>query len=132
LIGAYNNPWSDRVMSDLPIGFHESEGILWIEERAKPGQVWKISPEGRLGNKDFALVARLLNAKTGQFLLIVSGVGMVGTKAAGHFITQEEELETAMRGAPTGWERKNVEIVLETDVVDGSPSPPRAVAIKVW
>jgi hypothetical protein len=73
-----------------------------------------------------------LNAKTGQFLLIVSGVGMVGTKAAGRFITNEGDLEAAFRTIPAGWDRKNVEVVLETDVVDGSPSPPHAVAVRVW
>lgn len=133
LIGAYNNPWTDRVISDLPIGFRESGEVLWIEDRTKPGQVWKNSLEGRLGTKDFALVARLImNSKTGQFLLIVSGIGMVGTKAAGRFITHEDDLETALRAVPAGWERKNLEVILETDIVDGSPSPPRAVAVKVW
>jgi hypothetical protein len=132
LVGAYNNPWLDRVMSDLPIGFHESGGILWIEDRTKPGQVWKASLEGRRGTKDFALIARLLNSKTGQFLVIISGVGMVGTKAAGHFISHEEDLKTALRSVPAGWERKNIEVVLETDVVDGYPSPSNAVAVKVW
>jgi len=132
LVGAYNNPWMDRVMSDLPIGFHESGEILWIEDRTKAGQVWKASTDGRRGSKDFALVARVLNSKTGQFLIILSGVGMVGTKAAGDFITHEGDLETALRATPGGWERKNIEVVLETDVVDGSPSPPRAVAVKVW
>lgn len=132
LVGAYNNPWIDRVISDLPITFRESGEVLWIEDRTNPGQVWKASADGRLGRKDFALVARLLNSKTGQFLVIISGVGMVGTKAAGRFISHEEDLETALRAAPAGWERKNVEIVLETDIVDGSPSPPHAVALKVW
>jgi len=132
LVGAYNNPWMDRVMSDLPIGFRESGEVLWLEDRTKPDQVWKASSDGRRGSKDFALVARLLNSKTGQFLVIVSGIGMVGTKAAGRFISHEEDLETALRAAPVGWERKNIEVVLETDIVDGSPSPPRAVALKVW
>jgi hypothetical protein len=132
LVGAYNNPWMDRVMSDLPIDFQESGEILWIEDRTKPGQVWKASTDGRLGTKDFALIARVLNSKTGQFLVILSGVGMVGTKAAGGLLSHEESLATALRGAPDGWERKNMEVVLETDIVAGSPSPPRAVAIKVW
>jgi len=132
LIGAYNNPWMNRVMSELPIGFHESGGILWIEDWTKPGQVWKSSLEGRLGNKDFALVARVLDSKTGQFLLIASGIGMVGTKAAGEFITHDEDLKAALNGAPAGWSKKNLEIVIETDIVDTSPSPPRAVAVKVW
>jgi hypothetical protein len=132
LVGAYNNPWMGRVMSDLPITFRESGEILWIEDRTKPGQVWKASSDGRRGSKDFALVARLLNSKTGQFLVIISGVGMVGTKAAGRFISHEEDLETAFRAALAGWERKNLEVVLETDIVDGSPSPPRAVGLRVW
>jgi hypothetical protein len=119
-------------MSDLPIGFHESGELLWIEDRTKPDQVWKGSSEGRLGTKDFALVARVLNSKTGQFLIIISGIGMVGTKAAGHSISHEEDLKSALHSAPAGWERKNLEVVLETDVVDGSPSPPHAVAVKVW
>jgi hypothetical protein len=57
---------------------------------------------------------------------------MVGTKAAGRLISHEQDLEKALSAAPRGWERKNLEIVLETDIVDGSPSPPRAVAIEVW
>jgi hypothetical protein len=132
LIGAYNNPWIGRVMSDLPIGFHESGEVLWIEDRTKPDQIWKASSEGRRGTKDFALVARVLNSKTGHFLIIISGIGMVGTKAAGQAISREEELEAALRSAPAGWEQKNLEVVLETDVVDGSPSPSHAVALKVW
>jgi hypothetical protein len=122
----------NRVMSDLPIGFREDGEVQWIEDRTKPGQVWKASSEGRRGSKDFALIARVLNSKTGQFLVVVSGVGMVGTKAAGRFISHEEDLAVALRAAPRGWERKNLEIILETDIVDGSPSPPRAVALKVW
>ena len=132
LIGAYNNPWIDRVMSDLPIGFRESGELLWIEDRTEPGQVWKASLEGRLGAKDFAVVARVLNSKTGQFLITISGIGMVGTQAAGSTISREQDLKTALRSAPAGWERKNLEVVLETDVVDGSASPPHAVAVKVW
>ena len=132
LVGAYNNPWIDRVMSDLPIGFRESGTVLWIEDRTQPDRVWRASTNGRLGNKDFALVARILNSKTGQFLVILSGVGMVGTKAAGGLISREQDLETALHGAPNGWERKNMEVVLETDIVEGNASPSRVVAVKVW
>lgn len=132
LVGAYNNPWIERVIYDLPIGFKESGEVLWIEDRTKPDQVWKASPDGRRGTKDYALVARILNSKTGQFLVIFSGVGMVGTKAAAGLISREEELEAALRNAPAGWENKNMEVVLETDIVEKSPSPPRAVAVRVW
>lgn len=132
LVGAYNNPWADRVMSDLPFVFRESGEVLWIEDRTKPGQTWKASLNGRLGSKDFALVARILNSKTGQFLVIVSGIGMVGTQAAGKIITHEEDLKAALSSAGPGWEKKSLEFVIETDIVDGSPSPSHVVALKSW
>lgn len=132
LVGAYNNPWMDRVMSDLPIGFKESGEVLWIEDRTKPGQVWRASTDGRLGTKDFALIARMSNSKTGKFLVIFSGIGMVGTKAAAGLISHERDLQAALRGVPDDWAKRNMEIVLETDIIQGSPSPPRAVAVKVW
>jgi len=34
--------------------------------------------------------------------------------------------------APRNWERKNVELVIATKVIDGSPGPPRVVAAHFW
>jgi hypothetical protein len=132
LIGAYNNPLAMQMISDLPIVFREKDGLQWIEERASPGRVWRAGVDGRRGSKDFAVVARLLNSKTGQFLVIVAGIGMVGTEAAGRFISRTGDIDAALRTAPAGWQRKNLEVVLETDVIDGSPASPRVVAVTVW
>ena len=34
--------------------------------------------------------------------------------------------------APRDWSRKNIEVVLETDVIQGRSSPPRVSAVYVW
>jgi hypothetical protein len=34
--------------------------------------------------------------------------------------------------APKGWGSKNIEIVLETQVIDDRSGPPRVAAIHVW
>ena len=132
LIGAYDNPWTDRMMSDGPFVFREQDNVQWIEETGSQGRVWRQEAEGREARKDFAIVARLVNSKTGQFLVFVGGVGMVGTQAAGRFVSRQADLDAALRTAPAGWQGKNLEVVLETDVIDGTASPPRVVAMKTW
>ena len=57
---------------------------------------------------------------------------MVGTEAAGRIIYDDATLKTVLAGAPKDWSKKNLELVLETDQVDGSSSQPRVVAIKTW
>jgi len=77
-------------------------------------------------------VARIQNSKTGQFLVILGGVGMVGTEAAGRFVSRQGDLDAALRVAPAGWQSRNLEMVLESDVIDGSASTPQVVAVRVW
>ncbi len=131
LIGAFNNPWTIRMTSDLPIGFTLRSKEGYIEEKGGQGRIWHTGVSVK-DAKDIALVARLVNSKTGQFLVIIGGIGMVGTQAAGAFVSQPDELEAALRSAPAGWQQKNVEVVLESDVIDGSASTPRVVAVKTW
>lgn len=131
LLGAFNNPWTIRMTSDLPIGFTLGNKDDYIEEKGGQRRIWRTG-EGTKNLKDFALVVRLVNSKTGQFLVIIGGIGMVGTQAAGAFVSQPDELEAALRSAPAGWEKKNLEVVIETDVIDGSASPPRLAAMKTW
>ena len=131
LIGAFNNPWSIRMVAELPIYFSEQGTNSSIVERGGQGRVWRTGDDNR-GIQDFALVARLMNSKTGQFLVILGGIGKVGMQAAGHFVSRRDDLEAALRTAPAGWQSKNLEIVIESDVVDGSASPPRVLAVKTW
>jgi hypothetical protein len=132
IIGAFDNPWTVRIISDSPIVFREEGNEQWIEERAKPNRAWHPGVDGRRGSKDFAIVARLQNSKTGQFLVILGGVGMVGTEAAGRFVSRQGDLDAALRTAPADWQTKNLEMVLESDVIDGSASTPQVVAVRTW
>jgi hypothetical protein len=132
LIGVFNNPWTVRMTSEMPIVFREEDGVQWIEEKGSPGRTWRPGTDGRKGNKDYAIVARFLNSKTSQFLVIVGGIGMVGTQAAGRFISGQGDLDAALRSVPSGWQGKNMEVVLESDVIDGSASTPHVLAVKTW
>jgi hypothetical protein len=57
---------------------------------------------------------------------------MVGTEAAGRFVSRQTDLDAALRNIPAGWQAKNLEMVLESDVIDGSASTPQVVAVRSW
>ena len=77
-------------------------------------------------------MARLLNSKTGQFLVIVGGIGLIGTEAGGRFVSTPGDLDAALQKAPRGWQGKNLEMVIETDVIDSTASRPRVEAFATW
>jgi hypothetical protein len=130
LIGAFNNPWTMRLDAELPFVFREQDET--IVEKNGQGRVWRMEGTKSRGRKDFAIVARVLNAKTGQFLVVVGGIGMVGTQAAGAFISQPGDLDAALQKAPQGWQGKNLEMVIETDVIDSTASRPHVEAFATW
>jgi hypothetical protein len=130
LVGAFDNIWTIRVGAELPFVFREEDGA--IAERGGKGRIWRMDAEKNRGPKDYAIVARVLNSKTGQFLVIVGGVGMVGTQAAGSFISQPGDLDKALQKLPPDWKNKNLEMVLETDVIDAAASRPQVVAYAIW
>jgi hypothetical protein len=70
--------------------------------------------------------------KTEQTVVIVAGIGSWGTLAAGEFVASPEHLEKLEKLAPSHWERKNLQVVLATDVIRGSSGPPILLAAQFW
>ena len=128
LMGAFDNPWSVRLGSELPFFLREQDDK--IVERGGQGRIW-LSGELDKG-KDFAIIARLVNSKTGQFLIILAGISEPGTEAAGKIVSNPALLNAALRSAPPGWQDKNLEIVIETDRIGSADSSTRVVAMKSW
>jgi hypothetical protein len=133
MVGAFNNRWTMHMTSSMRFVFVEQDGRYLIREQTEGGRVWE-SHRGNPGeaNDDAAIVARLLDSKTGQFTIIVAGIGDRGTQAAGEFVSNPEFLERGLRSVPTGWQKRNLEIVLQTTVTDTVPGPPRVVAAYSW
>jgi hypothetical protein len=82
--------------------------------------------------EDYAIVTRLLNSRTGQFVVIVAGIKSYSTQAAGEFVSSPEYLQAALQSVAPDWEKKNMQIVLQTPVTDGLPGSPQVVASYVW
>ena len=63
---------------------------------------------------------------------VAAGIARGGTIASGEFLVDPTHMEELVRVAPKNWERKNIEIVIETQVIDGRSGPPLIAAVSVW
>lgn len=138
LIGALNNRWTMNRTANLRfhfVGMHGSDKTVWIEDRQHPDvRKWAVNsqdPRSKVLN-DYAIVARFTDDGTGQVVMIAAGLAGSGTKAAGEFLTEEKSLEQLAVDAPPGWEHKNFEAVISSQVIDGMQGKPTVVAKAFW
>lgn len=137
-IGAFDNSWTLRATGPLRFHFANNADMseFWIEDRQKPGSkpylLDRNVQQGTGTYKDFAIVARMQDPNSDRPIVIAAGLARGGTVAAGEFLVNADHLRTLDSVAPKGWQKKNIEVVLETQVIDGRSGPPRIVATHVW
>ena len=61
-------------------------------------------------------------------MLAAAGVKQFGTEAAGRLLTDPDQLNAILRSLPSGWESKNLQIVLHTKVIGNTTAQPEVVA----
>jgi hypothetical protein len=133
ILGAFNNRWTMQIAPALHFTFVEENGEGFLREQGSGGRTWRTHLNDSHGiGEDYAIVARLLDSKTGQFTVIAAGLTSSGTQAAGEFVSNRDFLEKGLRAAPAEWQKKNLELVLETAVTDTIPGPPQVIAAYAW
>jgi hypothetical protein len=133
IIGAFSNRWTLEMTSNLRFQFAEKDGVFWIQDRAVPEKQWFC----RLGEnwevtEDFGIVTRLLDSKTGGVVITVGGITAPGSDAAAQFISSPEYLAEGLRTAPPDWHNKNMQVVVQTTVIDSVAGAPHVVAAYFW
>jgi hypothetical protein len=81
---------------------------------------------------DYAIVARYYDPTTEGPVMVIAGIGPYGTEAASAFAVTPQYLEQIAKQLPAGWENRNLEMVLKTEVIDGKAGPPLLVSSAVW
>jgi hypothetical protein len=137
LVGAFNNSWTMRLNADLRFRYewNPQTRIGVIRDRQNPSsQSWIHDPSIPYSTviQDYAVVSRFLNPLTEKMVVVVGGMGRDATIAAGEFVTEPRYLELLASRAPRNWARKNLQVVLATDVVNGNTGPPRILATYFW
>jgi len=140
LIGAFNNPWSLRLIGKLrfSLALDDARQLIYIRDNRSPesrnwswGTHQPVSNVGGAGTPvlhDYALISRVRSPQTGHFLVVVGGLFVYGTQAAGEFLSDPEALKALNRVSAMD-SHKSLQIVLETTVTDATPGPARVVAI---
>jgi hypothetical protein len=139
LIGAFNDPWTLELMQKMRYTFQKSGRVHWVADRDRPAfQDWKVDlnrtdSQGKLDiNEDYAIISRVANPRTGSITVTVAGLWGYGTLAAGRFLTDPRYLNDLAKQAPTSWSKQDMEIVIGTEVIQGSPGPPKVLATAFW
>ncbi|WP_255550863.1 hypothetical protein [Granulicella sp. dw_53] len=136
LIGGLDNQWTMRALAPLRFHFVGSDAEeYWISDTENPQKRdWALDLKTQYAavNHDFALIARVHNEQTGELEVIVAGIGMSGTAAAGEFLVDPHRVEELRRRVGAGFRNRDFEAVLSTDVVNGIAGSPKILAVAVW
>lgn len=136
MVGLMNNDWTERLISGLRFTVERpGHGRVIIRDRTNPlNNDWSMdySTPYLDVTKDYALVIRVMDPKTEQMVVVAAGISVFGTFAAGEFLTNENEIKKLAAVVPKGWEQRNLEIVLSTDVIRGRPGHATIVATYFW
>jgi len=133
IIGGFNSKWTMQLVSNLHFAFLREHGQYMIREEVAGGRVWTSGLDSHGETvEDFAIVARLIDSKTGQFTVTVAGIGPRGTQAAGEFVTSTRYLDEGLAGVPADWQNRNLEVLIRTTVTDSMAGPPHVIATYTW
>ncbi|WP_420237068.1 hypothetical protein ACOBR2_15780 [Telmatobacter bradus] len=133
LIGAFDNPWTLRITQNLPIGFELSGSIRKVVDR-RQGKVWTFDGQGASTRpaRDYGVVARIRDRVTGQPVILLAGILGEGTEAASEVVSNPSYLNAMLDKVPKNWDQRNLEAVIETEIIDGHPGPPTVLALESW
>jgi hypothetical protein len=141
LIGAFNNEWSLRLTRQLrfTLALDADNHLIYIKDSKNPtSRAWSWGtnqPTDHVGGPggpvlhDYALISRIRNSETGHVLVVIGGLYTYGTQSAGEFLNDPQLMQSIGKVAQLGTGNQNLQIVLGTTVTDGTPGPPRVLAI---
>lgn len=137
LIGGFNNTWTLTLTGELRFYFEEDtvKHLSFVRDRQHPANLaWQAPSDLSAAQitEDFAIVSRVFNPTTEQAVVVAAGLRGGATAAAGEFLTSDVYLNEALQGAPSGWERRNVQFVLATRMIGGTPGPAKVIAAHYW
>lgn len=137
-VGAFDNAWALRLTNPLRYHFANDADIthLWIADSASSSRPkWTVDRGVQLATnnyRDYAILARFTDVNTGKLAIVVAGIGRGGTRVAGEFLTDNNDLTQLMRMAHAAGDKKNLEVVLSTEIIDGEPGSPKIEATYFW
>ncbi|ADW68707.1 hypothetical protein [Granulicella tundricola] len=132
LLGGYNNPWTMRLVETLRFQL-PPEPFEGIVDRDHPGRQWtRDKSQPYASTDDYALIARFRDARTGNVVFLLAGLGRNGTEGAAQFATSPLYMEQVSKRIGKKLSSGNLEMVIKVNVIDGKTGAPSIEDLWVW
>jgi hypothetical protein len=134
LIGAVTNRWTMELQQAWRFRLTWKPGtrISIVDTQSQDKEWYVAAHDDGSAADDYILVSRVNSAYTGGLILVAAGLKQFGTEAAGRLLADPEQLGVILRKLPTGWENKNLQLVLHAHVIGNTPAIPDMVASYIW
>ena len=128
-IGGFSNAWTLQLTRE----FRYSLGQGGIVDRQQHKLVWKqsASPDG-VRNDDYAVISRIPDSPLGSSTLFIAGINTYSNQAAADFLSDPGRIREVTHSLGKGWEKRNLQIVLHTSVINQVPVAADVVAVSTW
>jgi hypothetical protein len=135
LVGAMNNEWTMRLLRPFRIYLTYENFVASIRDARNPQQRnWSVDFKKPYGTvtTDYAIVARYRDPNTEGPVMVIAGLGPYGTEAASDLVQSPQYLAELAAKLPRGWENKNLEVVIKTNVIGVNAGPPILISAVTW
>lgn len=135
--GRSSNQWSQKLDAELRFGAIHDGSLHYVSDRQNPSsQQWSVTRAPNQTDSamttDYAIISRVNDLTTGHPLLTTAGLFQYGTEAAAMCLSEPSCLSSAEKMAPGDWQHKNVQIVIQTTIINDNAGEPRVVAAYIW
>lgn len=141
LIGAFNNEWSLRLTRQLrySLAMDADRHLIYIRDAKNPSsRSWSwgtnqprepVTGANSPKLQDYALISRIRDSETGHVVVVIGGLYTYGTETAGEFLTDSQLMQAIAKQTRLNGAEHSLQIVLGTTVTDGTPGPPKVLAV---
>jgi hypothetical protein len=135
LIGSLTNHWTMELSQNWPFqfGWTGNRDAAIRDTTSRAARQWIVLSNGDGSTpEDYSIIARVRDSPTGGLLIVAAGLKQFGTEAAARIIANPQEFGPILAKLPTGWDNRNLEIVIHVRVIGNSPAKPELTAWRVW
>jgi hypothetical protein len=137
LLGAFNNPWTMDLTKDARFVFSQERRdgrLLWVIRDSKnKDQKWELSETyPQPITRDYAIITRVFEQGGQREVISAAGMNHFGTQVAAEFLGDTEFWRELAGKAPRDWAKRNLQVLLETEISSNKPVHPRVIGTEFW
>lgn len=138
LFGAFSSDWPSELSKGLPFELRRRKDCGGAPTDCivdtQSGEIrTAVKPTPDLSaERDVAMVARVMDERTGRPMLLAAGLTTYGTQAAAEFLLNPTALTELRSLAGADWAKPNFQVLLDVPIIQEAPGKPRILATRFW